>query len=154
MISKALEEYIKTMYILEKQKGEIRVTDIALKMNCSKASVTKSLNNLKEKELVKYEAYGKIELSTQAIEIAQKVLEAYDIIYLFFKEVLDIESEMAKQEAEKVKSVISDKTLNQLAKYVHSTLDLTKLNCNYDINKGKCRECIKRTKVKNINKKL
>ena len=153
MISKALEEYIKTMYILEKQTGEIRVTDIALKMNCSKASVSKSLNNLKNKKLIEYKAYGEIKLSKQAIEIAQKVLEAYDIVYLFFNEVLEMKSEDAKIEADKVKTVISDDALNQLAKYVHNTLDLTNLNCNYDINKGKCRECIKRTKVKNINKK-
>ena len=151
MISKALEEYIKTMYILEKQVGEIRVTDIASRMNCSKASVTKSLNSLKEKKLVEYEAYGEIKLSKESIEIAQKVLEAYDIIYLFFNEVLNMESENARLEAEKVKSVISDDGLNALAKYVHNTLGLTNLNCNYDINKGKCRECIKRTKVKKIN---
>ena len=35
MISKALEEYLKTMYVLKKQNGNIRVTDIANKMNCS-----------------------------------------------------------------------------------------------------------------------
>ena len=148
MVSKALEEYIKTMYVLEKQEKEIRVTDIAKKMNCSKASVTKTLNTLKEKELIKYEAYGKIELSEKAIEIAQKVLEAYDIIFVFFNEVLSLEKSKAKEEAEKVKSVISDEALNELAKYVHNTLGLTNLNCNYDINQGKCRECIKRTKVK------
>ena len=33
MISKALEEYLKTMYILKKQAGNIRVTDVANKMN-------------------------------------------------------------------------------------------------------------------------
>ena len=148
MVSKALEEYIKTMYVLEKQEKEIRVTDIAKKMNCSKASVTKALNTLKEKKLIKYEAYGKIELSEKAIEIAQKVLEAYDIIFVFFNEVLNLEKNKAKEEAEKVKSVISDEALNELAKYVHNTLGLTNLNCNYDINQGKCRECIKRTQVK------
>ena len=36
MISKALEEYLKTMYILKKQTGNIRVTDVANKMNCTK----------------------------------------------------------------------------------------------------------------------
>lgn len=154
MISKALEEYIKTMYVLEKQVGEIRVTDIATKMNCSKASVTKSLNSLKERKLIEYEAYGEIKLSEEANNIAQKLLEAYDIVYLFFNEVLDMKPENAKEEADKVKSVISDEALNQLAKYVHNTLDLTNLNCNYDINKGKCRECIKRTKVKNIDNNI
>ncbi len=148
MISKALEEYIKTMYVLEKQEKEIRVTDIAKKMNCSKAGVTKALNNLKEKALINYEAYGKIELSKEAIEIAQKALEAYDIVYLFFNEVLNMKPDMAREEAEKVKTVISDEALNELAKYVHNTLGLINLNCNYDINQGKCRECIKRTKAK------
>ena len=33
MISKSNEEYLKTMYILQKQVGNIRVTDIENKMN-------------------------------------------------------------------------------------------------------------------------
>lgn len=148
MISKALEEYIKTMYVLKKQKDDIRVTDIAEKMDCSKASVTKSLNCLKEKQLVEYEAYGEIRLTKQAEEIAQKTLEAYDIVYLFFNEVLGMNSEEAKKEAEKVKSVISDNALNKLAKYAHKELGLTSLDCKYNINNYKCRSCIKRNKNK------
>ena len=61
MISKALEEYLKTMYILKKQTGNIRVTDVANKMNCTKPSVNKALRNLKANNLVSYEAYGTIE---------------------------------------------------------------------------------------------
>lgn len=63
MISKALEEYLKTMYVLQKQYGNIRVTDIAEKMNCSKPSVNKAINNLKSESLVNYESYGTIELT-------------------------------------------------------------------------------------------
>ena len=65
MISKALEEYLKTMYILQKQNGNIRVTDIAEKMNCSKPSVNKAINNLKAENLVNYESYGTIELTKE-----------------------------------------------------------------------------------------
>jgi len=65
MISKALEEYLKTMYILKKQNGNIRVTDIANKMNCSKPSVNKAINNLKANSLVNYETYGTIELTDE-----------------------------------------------------------------------------------------
>ena len=54
MISKSQEEYLKTMYVLQKQNGNIRVTDIANKMNCTKPSVNKALNNLKEEKLIKY----------------------------------------------------------------------------------------------------
>lgn len=76
--------------------------------------------------------------------MAKKILEAYDIVYVFFKDVLNIDEEDAKQEAEKIKGTISDKTLNKLAKYVHSELGLTNLDCDYDINKEKCRSCARR----------
>ena len=43
----------------------------------------------------------------------------------------------AELEAEKIKSVIEDNTLNKLAKYVHNVLDLNNLDCGYDINNEK-----------------
>jgi DtxR family Mn-dependent transcriptional regulator len=144
MISKSLEEYLKTMYILKKQNGNIRVTDVAQKMNCSKPSVNKALNNLKEAELVNYETYGTIELTKQGEDLAKKVIEAYDIVYLFLKDVLNVDEAHAEKEAEKIKTSITDDTLNKLAKYVHKVLGLSNLNCNYDINKEKCRCCSKR----------
>jgi len=148
MISKALEQYLKTMYILKKQNGNIRVTDIANKMECTKPSVNKAINNLKEEKLVNYETYGTIELTADGENLAKKILEAYDIIYVFLKDVLNLDEESAKSEAEKIKLSINDETINKLAKYVHEVLGLSNLNCNYDINKEKCRNCIKRTNIK------
>lgn len=148
-LSKSLEEYIKTMYILKKQTGNIRVTDIANKMNCTKPSVNKALNNLKDSGLVNYETYGTIELTQEGENIAKKVLEAYDIVYLFFKDVLNLNEEQAQKEAEQIKSNISDDTINKLAKYVHKVLDLSSLDCDYNINNERCRSCVRRTTIKN-----
>lgn len=146
MISKSSEEYLKTMYVLKKQNGNIRVTDIAKKMNCTKPSVNKAIYNLKDNGLLNYESYGTIELTQEGENLAKKILEAYDIVYVFLKEVLNLDEEDAKQEAEKIKMTITDNTINKLAKYVHEVLGLSNLNCNYDINKEKCRCCIKRVK--------
>lgn len=150
MITKSSEEYLKTMYILKKQNGNIRVTDIANKMNCTKPSVNKAINNLKDKGMLNYEAYGTIELTEQGKNLAKKILEAYDIVYLFLKDVLNIEEKQAEKEAEKIKMTITDETINKLAKYVHQVLGLSDLNCNYDINKEKCRKCARRTANKQI----
>lgn len=149
MVSKALEEYLKTMYVLKKQNGNIRVTDIANKMNCTKASVNKAIYNLKDNGLLNYESYGTIELTQEGENLAKKVLEAYDIVYLFLKDVLDIEKEKAEKEAEKIKVAITDETINKLAKYVHKTLGLSNLDCDYDVNKEKCRCCARRTSLLN-----
>ncbi len=145
MISKSLEEYLKNMYILQKQNGYIRVTDIAQKMNCTKPSVNKAVYNLKDHGLVYYESYGSIELTEEGKDLAKKILEAYDIVYLFLKDVLNLSEEEAEKEAEKIKSSITDETVNKLAKYVHQVLGLSSLDCDYDINKEKCRSCARRT---------
>ena len=52
MITKALEEYLKTMYILDKQNGEIRVTDIAKKMNVSRKTISQKIKLLKDKGVI------------------------------------------------------------------------------------------------------
>ena len=62
-LTNSLEEYLKTIYILKNTEDQIRVTDIANKLNCTKPSVNRALNNLKQNNLINYEAYGKIELT-------------------------------------------------------------------------------------------
>ena len=64
----------------------------------------------------------------------------------FLKKFLNLEDEQAKSEAEKVKSVLTDETINKLAKYVHKVLGLNNLDCDYDINKERCRCCARRTR--------
>ena len=150
MISKALEEYLKTMYVIQIQNKEIRVTDIANQMNISKASVNKAINNLKENGLVYYETYGKIELTEKGTDLAKKILEAYDISYIFFKDVIGLDEEASKREAEKLKLTMEDNTINNLAKYVHKVLNLSDLNCDYDISKERCRMCQRRTKKSKV----
>ena len=148
MITKAQEEYLKTMYILQIKTQEIRVTDIANEMNLSKPSVNKAINNLKEEGLINYEIYGKIELTEKGIDLAKKILEAYDVIYVFLNDVLGLEETEAKQEAEKIKLTMTDNTINKLAKYVHKVLNLNDLDCDYNIANERCRKCVRREKRK------
>lgn len=144
MISKALEEYLKTIYVLKKQNENVRVTDIANSMNCSKPSVNKAINILKDNGYLNYEAYGTIEMTEKGENLAKKILETYDIVYLFLKDVLGLESKEAKKEAEKIKLSMNDNTINSLAKYIHKVLDLNNLDCDYDVNNERCRTCARR----------
>lgn len=141
MISSSLEEYLKTIYVLKKQGQDIKVTTIANRMNCTKPSVNKAIKNLKANEMLEYEAYGKIRLTNKGEALAKKVLEAYDIVYVFLTEILEIPKEEAKEEAIRLKAVMNDNTLNMLTKYVYKILGVYNLNCNYDINEEKCRCC-------------
>lgn len=148
MISSSLEEYLKTIYLLKKQGEEIRVTTIAQKMQCTKPSVNKAIKNLKANGLLNYEVYGEIKLTEKGEELAKKILEAYDITYIFLTEVLKVSKEEAEEEAIKMKSMLNDNTLNKLTKYVHKLFGLYNLDCDYDINKEKCRCCKRKVLAK------
>ena len=119
------EEYLKTIYLLKKQQSKARITDIAKELNKTKPTVNYTINNLKEEGYINYEIYGDITLTEIGEKQARKILEAYDIVYLFLHE-----------------------TLNKLAIYVHETLGLYELNCGYDINKERCINCLRRKERK------
>ena len=68
---------------------------------------------------------------------------------LFFKDVIGLDEDASKREAEKLKLTMEDNTINNLAKYVHKVLNLSDLNCDYDISKERCRVCKRRTKRPN-----
>ena len=111
-LTKTQEEYLKTIYLLQKENNRARVTDIADRLDKAKATVNYTIIKLKELGLLNYETYGEINLTDEGEKAARKILEAYDIVYIFLKDVLDLDEESANKEAEKLKASMSDETLN------------------------------------------
>ena len=147
-LTKTQEDYLKTIYLLKQEKQKARVTDIANKLNKAKATVNYTIGNLKNLGYINYETYGEISLTEKGEKCAKKILEAYDIVYLFLNGILQIDSKNAEVEASKIKATIDDTTLNKLAKYTHKTLGLYSLECGYDINNEKCLSCERRVSNK------
>lgn len=142
------EEYLKTIYILEMTEENVRVTDIASRLNKTKASVNTAIKNLKQENLVNYETYGNTKLTELGKKEAIKIIEAYDIVKLFLKEILCVLDENLEEEAKKMKTVLSDDSINKLAVYTHKVLKLHSLECGYDINNERCITCSRRTERK------
>lgn len=143
-LSNSQEEYLKTIYILKNTKNDVRVTDIAKKLNKSKSSVNSAINLLKDDSLINYEPYGQIELTKKGEEESIKIIEAYDIVKLFLTDILNVKKENVDDEAKRIKTILSDDTLNKLAKFTHKTLGLYSLDCGYDIGKTSCIQCARR----------
>ena len=148
ILSNSLEEYLKTIYLLEISDQQVRVTDIAKKLNFSKPSVNRALKVLNENDLIKYEAYGDILLTPMGKKEAKQILKKYDVLKLFLTEVLEINESIAEQEAIRMKHAISKETIHRLEQYVDKILNLGDLDCDYDEYSEKCRNCVKIT-VKN-----
>ena len=143
MITNSLEEYLKTIYILKNTEKQIRVTDISKRLNCSKPSVNRALNCLKDGGLILYEAYGNIEMTKQGEEIAKSAVKKQDILKLFLTQMLGVDEETAGKEATNMKHAISEDTILKLENYIIKTLGLEDLKCNFNLADNKCQNCIR-----------
>lgn len=147
-LTSSQEEYLKTIYLLEKSNKKVRVTDIAIRLKITKPSVNKAINMLKDMGLIHYQAYGDIMLTKEGENYAIEVIKKQDILTMFLVEILDINKEQAEEEAIAMKYAISEKTAQKLNKYITQIMNLEDLTCGYDENNEKCRNCIK-IKAKN-----
>ena len=144
-LTSSQEEYLKTIYLLKKNTQKVRVTDIALKLKITKPSVNKAINTLKDMALINYKAYGNITLTKQGEAYAVEVIKKQDILKMFLIEILDIEKQQAEEEATAMKYAMSEKTAQKLKQYITQIMKLEDLNCGYDENSEKCRNCVKIT---------
>ena len=153
-MSASLEEYLKIMLVLYKKNGYIRVTDIAKEMSCSKPSVNRALKILKETGYIDYEVYGKILLTKKEENEASHILRRHEILKAFLIQVLDVKEEVAKVEANNMKHAISENTASKLEEYIKSIIDVSNLECDYNPDNEKCRNCIKVTAKFRLDKNL
>lgn len=149
-LTNSQEEYLKTIYLLQKNNNKVRVTDIANKLKITKPSVNKAIKTLKELELITYEAYGDIELTKKAEEIAKDIIKRQDIIEMFLVHALELDEKKSREEAKKMKHAISEETIKKLEQYISQILNLGDLDCGYDANSEKCRKCVKITAKKRM----
>ena len=153
-LTNSQEEYIKTIYILSKTEKEIRVTDIAKKLDITKPSVNRAIKNLKDIRLLNYETYGEIQLTEEGEKIAQEILKREDVMKLFLSKILDIEEKQAETEAIAMKHAISRKTEEKLEQFINKVLNLGDLDCDYDETSEKCKNCVKITAKNRLQKDI
>ncbi|MEA2054293.1 MAG: metal-dependent transcriptional regulator [Candidatus Thermoplasmatota archaeon] len=84
MLSKAEEEYIKTIYLLQQKRRTVRNSEIARALNLKPASVTEMLQRLHKKKLVTHKPYRGNVLTVMGRKIAE--LDACNIEHVITSE--------------------------------------------------------------------
>ena len=108
MISHAMEDYLKTVYLLGRNGEKVSTSALAKKLNCSAASVTNMLQKLASLKLVQYKPYQGVKLTTTGNRVALEVLRHHRLIELYLKEVLGYSWDKVHAEAEQLEHVISE----------------------------------------------
>ncbi len=114
-LTASLENYLETMLFLEAD-NVIRTTDVANKMGVSKASVNKAVNQLKDLNLLSHDHYGGISFTDEGLEIAKSVARKHAILVKFFTKVLNIDEEIAVEEACEIEHILSNQTVSAIEK--------------------------------------
>ena len=115
-LTESNEDYLETMYNLQRLKGVIRVKDIAEKMGVKPPSVVEAVKKLSEIKLVSYEKYGNITLSEKGIIVAKGIINKHLILKNFLI-LLGIDKDTAEEEACAMEHVLSVCTVNRLEKF-------------------------------------
>ena len=96
-LSSNMEDYLETIYVLEKRNGISRITDIALELKVSKASVSKALKILGESGYVNYSPYKIITLTNYGLDIAKKTLKKHEILNDFFEKIMFLDKKSSDE---------------------------------------------------------
>lgn len=136
VLTSALEDYLEAILEIYEKGSEIRVTDVADKLNIAKSTVSQTITKLKKLGLVVQESYGPIILTRTGKECAIKVRKRHRLLRKFLIEVLEVDYQTAEKDACLMEHVISPKTMEKLAEFIAKyNLDPDKNNCNL-VEKG------------------
>lgn len=113
-----MKNYLETVFVLQREHGHAHVRDIAKTIRIKMPSVTEALRKLKRFNLINYERYSAITLTQRGKSIAQKVMSRHQVLYKFLHDILEIQSEIAQEDACKIEHVISRQTLKKLGKFI------------------------------------
>ncbi|MCD6458891.1 MAG: metal-dependent transcriptional regulator [Thermoproteales archaeon] len=108
---------MEAMYILLKEKGVIRVKDLAKTLKVKPASVVNFMDNLKEKGLVRYEKHEVLTLTRKGKGKARRIYSKHVKLKAFLQEILRIPEDIAEEDACYIEHGIHEKTLKRIIKF-------------------------------------
>lgn len=106
------ENYLETILILQKRKGNVRSIDVANELNFTKASVSRAMSILKKDNYINMEPGGNIVLTEQGRKKASEVLERHVTLTKFISDILKVDPEIAEKDACRIEHIISQETFN------------------------------------------
>ncbi len=118
-----MEDYLRAIYLLEKENKVARVSEIGRHLNVKKASVVSAVVNLRKAGLLDHEKYGFINLTESGRNIAESILKKQKILYNFLSEYLKVDGETASKEACKLEHVLSGPTVRKLVLFLKTCGD-------------------------------
>lgn len=131
-LTPSLEDYLESIYLLQRDGEQVRVRDIAKERNVKASSVSPALKRLAELGYIHYEQREEIALTDAGLVEARRVYARHVMLFQFFKDILGMNEETAKAEACGLEHALSDEGMDRFVRY----FEMISI-CPFD--KGVCR---------------
>ena len=115
----SLEDYLETILMLQKSRGQVRSIDIANEMNFTKPSVSVAMKNLREKQYITMDSIGYITLTEAGRQRAEDVLERHTILADLLMRI-GVSKETALADACKVEHDLSEESFEAIKQALRS----------------------------------
>ena len=117
-IYESAENYLETIFVLQKKHGVVRSIDIATELSVSKPSVSVAMKNLRTNGYIEMDADGHITLLEQGYQIAAKMYERHTLMTQWLVR-LGVDPVIAAEDACKIEHVISESTFEALKQHMY-----------------------------------
>jgi len=121
--SSSMEDYLESILLLREGKGAVRVSQMSKALRVKMPSVTSALKKLSEQGLVKHKRYGRVQLTPDGEKIAEDIFRRHEALRRFLTKILNVDPEIAADDACKMEHSISPVTQEKLAKFVEVVLN-------------------------------
>jgi DtxR family Mn-dependent transcriptional regulator len=116
MISRAMEDYLKTIYKLQEIGEPVTNSTISKRLGIAPASVTSMIKRLDRLDLVKHEPYRGETFTVQGKNYAVKVVRHHRLSELFLSTLLGIPWDRVHEEAHRLEHAVSGYLAENIAK--------------------------------------
>jgi len=129
-LTPSLEDYLEAILAQVHESNFARVRDIAKRLQVGKPAVTAALKSLANKNLVNYDPYQLITLTSHGQQLAEAITRRHKILSRFFYHILGLEKSIAETNACRIEHGVDDVVLQRL----HYLMDYLEQDSNTEDN--------------------
>lgn len=111
------EMYLETILSLKMKNDKVKSINIADELNYSRASISRGVHLLVDKNLITIDKSGYIEFTEEGYKKAMMIKERHDVLTDFLMS-LDVDCKEAEDNACRIEHIISDTVFEQIKKYM------------------------------------
>ena len=119
-IRQSAEDYLESIFILQKRLGQVRSIDIVNELGYSKPSISIAMKKLRESGHVAMAEDGTLTLTETGMEIAARVYSRHTALTELFR-LLGVSRETAAEDACRVEHDLSDETYRCIRAFIEKT---------------------------------